>query len=99
MDAYTAEQSIQETDQAYQELLKFVREHASDTEAHEAERGIFKRLIPLGLAAMKLYFAEKGTGDVGPVWCDPATDKEFPRERREPRKRDYFSLFGKLGER
>ena len=67
MDALDVEMSIAEGEQALQALLSFARESASQLEAHEAEQGIFKRLLPIGLAAMKLYFAQRGTGDVGPA--------------------------------
>jgi hypothetical protein len=43
---------------------------------------------------MRLYFAQRGTGDVG-----PAVEREdavvLPREGKL-RERDYFSIFGKL---
>lgn len=94
MEAYEVEASIAEGEQALQALLSFVRENAGQIEAHEAEKGIFKRLMPLGLAALRLYFAERGTGDVG-----PAVEREdgvvLPREGKL-RERDYFSIFGKL---
>ena len=67
MDALDVETSIAEGEQALQALLQFAREDAGKLEAHEAEKGIFKRLLPIGLAAMKLYFAQRGTGDVGPA--------------------------------
>jgi len=54
MDALDVEMSIAEGEQALQALLKFAREEAGTLEAHEAEKGIFKRLLPIGLAAMKL---------------------------------------------
>ena len=57
MDALDVEMSIAEGEQALQALLKFAREEAGTLEAHEAEKGIFKRLLPIGLAAMKRYFA------------------------------------------
>jgi hypothetical protein len=65
LDALDVEMSIAEGEQALQVLLKFVSESAGKLEAHEAEKGIFKRLLPIGLAAMKLYFAQRGTGDLG----------------------------------
>ena len=73
---------------------KFARESAGTLEAHEAEKGIFKRLLPMGLAAMKLYFAQRGTGDVGPA-ITRADGVILPREQTL-RGRDYFSLFGKF---
>jgi len=63
-------------------------------DAHEMEEAIFKKLIPIGQAALKTYFAEKGTGDVG---------EEIQREdgvilNREwgMRSRIYSSIFGEI---
>ena len=94
MDALDVEVSIAEGEQALQALMPFAREQAGKLEAHEAEQGIFKRLLPIGLAAMKLYFAQRGTGDVGPA-LRRADGMLLPRERKL-RGRDYFSLFGKF---
>jgi hypothetical protein len=94
MDALEVETSIAEGEQALQALLTFTRETAGKLEAHEAEKGIFKRLLPIGLAAMKLYFAQRGTGDAGPV-VTRADGVLLPREQ-QLRGRDYFSLFGKF---
>lgn len=94
MDTLDVETSIAEGEQALQALLTFARANAGKLEAHEAEKGIFKRLLPIGLAAMKLYFAQRGTGDVGPA-VTRADGVLLPREHRL-RERDYFSLFGKF---
>ena len=94
MDALDVEISIAEGEQALQALLQFARESAETLEAHEAEKGIFKRLLPIGLAAMKLYFAQQGTGDVGPA-VTRADNVRLPRET-QLRGRDDFSLFGKF---
>ena len=94
MEALEVEMSIAEGEQALQALLQFVRESAGKLEAHEAEKGIFKRLLPIGLAAMQLYFAQRGTGDVGPA-VTRADGVILPREQTL-RGRDYFSLFGKF---
>ena len=94
MEAYEVEASIAEGEQALQALLSFVQEKAGELEAHEAEKGILKRLMPLGLAAMRVYFAERGTGEVG-----PGVEREdgvvLVREG-QLRERAYFSLFGKI---
>jgi hypothetical protein len=92
MEALDVEMSIAEGEQALQALLKFARDQAGRLEAHEAEKGIFKRLLPIGLAAMKLYFAQRGTGDVGPAVMR-VDGLLLPREK-QLRGRDYFSLFG-----
>ena len=34
-------------------------------EAYEIEKEIFKRVMKIGLTAMKGYFAVQGTGDIG----------------------------------
>jgi hypothetical protein len=94
MDALEVEMSIAEGEQALQALLKFVHESAGTLEAHEAEKSIFKRLLPIGLAAMKRYFAQRGTGDLG-AGVTRADGMLLPRET-QLRARDYFSLFGKF---
>ena len=94
MDAIDVETSIAEGEKALQTLLKFVSESAGTLEAHEAEKGIFKRLLPIGLAAMKLYFAPRGTGDLGAA-VTRADGMLLPRET-QLRARDYCSLFGKF---
>jgi hypothetical protein len=94
MEALDVEMRIAEGEPARQALLQCVREHAGKLEAHEAEQGIFTRLVPIGLAAMKLSFAQRGTGDVGPAVMR-ADGVVLPRERTL-RGRDYFSLFGKF---
>jgi hypothetical protein len=95
MEAFDVEASIAEGEDALQALLSFVREQAGQLEAHEVEKGIFKRLLPLGLAAVRLYFAERGTGEVG-----SAVEREdgvVLEQEGQLRERTYFSLFGKLG--
>jgi len=94
MEALEVETSIAEGEQALQALITFVRDNAGKLAAHEAEQGIFKRLLPIGLAAMKLYFAQRGPGDVGPA-VTRADGMLLPREQKL-RGRDYFSIFGKF---
>jgi hypothetical protein len=92
MDALDVEMRIAEGEQALQALLKCVAESADQLEAHAAEKGICKRLLPIGLAAMKLYFAQRGTGDVGPA-IRQADGARLPREKRR-RGRDDCSIVG-----
>lgn len=94
MAALDVETSIAEGEQALQALIALVRENAGQRAAHEAEQGIFKRLLPMGLAAMKRYFAQRGTGDMGPA-VTRADGVLLPREQKL-RGRDYFSIFGKF---
>src|ERR1700752_3470349 len=92
MDARDVETSRAEGAQALQALMQFAREYAGTLEAHDAEKGIFKRLLPIGLAAMKRYCAPRGTGDVGPA-ITRADHVRLPREQTL-RGRDYVSRFG-----
>jgi hypothetical protein len=92
MDALDVEMSSAEGEQALQALLKCVNERASTREAHEAEKSLFKRLLPMGLAAMKRDFAQRGTGDRGAA-VTRADGRRLPRER-QLRARDDCSLFG-----
>jgi hypothetical protein len=92
MAALDVETSIAEGEQALQTLLKCVSESAGTLEAHEAEKGIFTRLLPMGGAAMTLYFAQRGTGDLGAA-VTRADGMRLPRET-QLRAHDYVSLFG-----
>ncbi len=92
MEALDVETSRAEGDQALQALLTFVRENAGKLAAHEAEQGICKRLLPIGLAAMQLSFAQRGPGDGGPA-VTRADGVLLPREQ-QLRGRDSFAIFG-----
>lgn len=92
LDALEVEMRIAEGEQALQARLKCVTERANPLEAHEAAQGIFKRRLPLGLAAMQLSCAQRGTGDVGPA-ITRADGEMLPREK-PLRGRDDVSLFG-----
>lgn len=92
MEALDVETSRAEGEQALQALITLVRENAGQHAAHEAEQGIFKRLLPMGLAAMQRSFAQGGTGDVGPA-VTRADGVLLPREQKL-RGRDSFSIFG-----
>jgi hypothetical protein len=94
MEAREVAMSIAAGEQALQALLQFVRERAGTLEAHEAEQGIFKRLLPIGVAAMPLYCAQRRTGEVGPA-VTRADGVILPREQTL-RGRDDFSLVGKF---
>jgi hypothetical protein len=92
MEALEVALSIAEGEPALQALLHCVRESAGKLEAHEAEQGIFTRRLPIGLAAMPRYVAQRGTGAVGPA-VTRADGGVLPREHAL-RGRDDCSLFG-----
>jgi hypothetical protein len=92
MDVLDVETSSAAGEQALQALRQCARESAGTLEAHAAETGIFTRRLPMGLAAMKLYFAQRGTGDIGPAIAR-ADGVILPREQTL-RGRDDCSRFG-----
>jgi hypothetical protein len=92
MDAREVETRIAAGEQALQARLTCAREAAGKLEAHAAEQGLFTRLLPMGMAAMQWYVAQRGTGAVGPV-VTRADGVLRPRE--QPRRgRDDCSLCG-----
>jgi hypothetical protein len=92
MDAREVETSIAAGEQALEALRKCAREPAGTLEAHAAETGLVKRWRPMGLAAMKRYGAQRGTGDRGPA-ITRADGVLLTRETTR-RGRDYCSRFG-----
>jgi hypothetical protein len=65
MKALSLERSICEGNHEVKELFEFVAKNAGDLNAYQMEQAMFARVMQIGLAAMKCYFAAKGTGDVG----------------------------------
>ncbi len=83
---------LQELCEEFESMLHYVQ-HSENETAYAAERTIFKRLLKLGHSLMVLFFAlqaercsrtalETETGDVLPYHSE--------------KKRDYYSIFGKL---
>lgn len=77
------------------ELTDYVRAQARESgAAHEVEKGIWKRVLQLGLWALHHFFACAGDGDVG-------AEVDLPDGRRvrrwpELQVRQYHSVFGAL---
>lgn len=94
MQPYSVEQSIIEGEVEVKELFEYAQNNAAQFEAYEMERAVFARLMRIGLAAMKCYFAEKGTGDVGDE-LQLENGKILKKETRI-HGRNYFSIFGKI---
>ena len=75
------------------ELAAYVRQAAAaGTPAHEAEHGIWTRILAVGHQALGLFFHLQGTGDVGETVAlsDGTTAHRLPRTHR----RTYRSVFG-----
>ena len=94
MEAYDVEKSVAESEATFQGIVELVKNSALGWQAHEAERHIFFQLLMLGLALLKVYFAKRGTGDVGPAIKRP--DEALLVREKSPRECHYFSIFGKV---
>ena len=76
------------------ELFEFVKDSVATMDAYTIEQNIFFGILAIGLSAMKGYFAEKGTGDVG---CSLELEDGTALKRQKPIfPKNYFSIFGKF---
>jgi hypothetical protein len=94
MKALSIERSMCEGERDVKELFEFVNKNAEVFTAYHMEQDIFARVMQIGLAAMKSYFAAKGTGDVGEELTLP--NGTVATKTVGLRGRDYFSVFGKF---
>ncbi len=94
MEAYDAELTAAEARDDLESIIAFVEGKAERLEAHEMERGIFSRMLALGRTLMKMYFAKRGTGDVGAGIIE--TGGRILKRSKGLFERTYFSIFGKL---
>jgi hypothetical protein len=94
MSPYSIEQSIFEGEMGVKQLFEFVSNNAEQMDSYTMEKNIFARLMSIGLSAMKGYFAEKGTGDIGDVV--QLEDGGILKKETRDLNKNYFSVFGKV---
>ncbi|EFK10998.1 conserved hypothetical protein [delta proteobacterium NaphS2] len=94
MPAYSMEESLLEGHVEVKKLFEFVEDNAASMDAYTMEQNIFFKILAIGLSAMKGYFAQKGTGDVGASL--DLEDGTVLKRQKSPSDRNYFSVFGKL---
>lgn len=94
MKAYNIECCADEIRNYAEDVIRFVKSKARKSEAHEVERGIFSLILSIGLGAMKLYFAECGTGNCGKTVL--AADGRLLPRSKGLFERAYFCIFGKF---
>ena len=95
MSAYSIEEMVLEGHMEVKELFEFVKNNAEAMDAYSMEQNIFDRVMGIGLTAMKGYFAEKGTGDIGDVLeLEGGTTL---KKKKMLLWKNYFSVFGKFG--
>jgi hypothetical protein len=65
---------------------------------HQVEEIIFRDVLKIGLAMLRVFLASSGNGDVGPTLTLPGGDPDEPPQvlprLDSPRSRPYLSLFG-----
>ncbi|PIE63039.1 MAG: hypothetical protein CSA25_02290, partial [Desulfobacter postgatei] len=66
MRAISNEKCISEGKLGLQNLFEFVNQNAESMPAYEMEKNIFQLALKIALSGMKYFFAQKGTGDIGP---------------------------------
>ncbi len=94
MPAYSMEEMLLEGQREVKELFEFVINNADAMDAYSIEKAIFSRIMGIGLAAMKGYFAKKGAGDRGDVL--QLEDGTSLKKEKRLLEKNYFSVFGKF---
>jgi hypothetical protein len=94
MEAYDAECCAGEIRDGAEKIIAFVTSKANRMEAHQVERAVFSLVLRIGLAAMRFYFAERGTGDVGAAIIE--TGGRVLKRSKGLFVCAYFSIFGKI---
>ena len=89
-----AEPIIAQVQQEFQDLLTYVTGPASSAQtAYAVERTLFRRLLALGAALLRLFFITRAAvRPAGPV-CGP---DGTPLGYHDQRRTTYYSVFGKL---
>jgi hypothetical protein len=94
MRAISTEKSISDGNLELQKLFEFIRENAPESKSYDIEKQIFSSVLKVGFYAMQYFFAEKGTGDVGPTL--KLDNGKILEKESCLRGRDYYSIFGKF---
>jgi hypothetical protein len=93
MTEVAAFDNLEELTEMERDLTTFVRQAAIDgVAAHEAEKGIWQRILAMGRQALGQFLAMQGDGDVGETIETP--DGKELRRLTEPHRRTYRSIFG-----
>ena len=91
---YSLEGSMLEGKLEVNQLFEYIDKNAQSMDAYQMEQEIYSRIRKIGLAAMKGYFAVKGTGDIGEVL--ELKDGIILKKESSLRPKGYFSVFGKF---
>jgi hypothetical protein len=90
----TPDQIVQQMHGDFQDLISYVRDADAHTRtATEVERTLFRRLLALGLALLRLFFLTRAAA---PQDAPCASTNGLPLPAHDHRPITYFSVFGKL---
>lgn len=85
---------IQEIRADFEQMLDFVMgEKARSAKADEIERGLFSMLLALGFQLLLLFFTTRSQACSRDTYKD---DQGHELPYQQDKKRDYFSIFGKM---
>ncbi len=87
------EKKLMQAGQEFNELLEYVTDRSRDLEIHDAEHGIFRRLLSLGRTLLELFVASVGDGDLRPTVLD-GDGRVY--QYRKCSSRQYLSIFGQI---
>jgi hypothetical protein len=90
----TKETELLKAQTQFEEMVEFLRRASKDElRIDELERGLWRRLLAMGLAMLETFVAEAGDGDVGETI---EQDGQTLRRLDATRERRYVSIFGAL---
>lgn len=78
----------------FSELLTYTTDAVCTTELHDFEKNVFEQLQKLGLALMKNFIANSGTGY--DAHNPPVNETNQPLRYKGSKESPYFSIFGEL---
>lgn len=85
---------IQDIRQEFEMLIEYVTgEQAQKVTADQMERSLFSLLLAVGAKLLQLFFVVRSEGCCRET-LETAQGQKLPYDR--DRKRDYFSIFGKI---
>jgi hypothetical protein len=89
-----SEQIVQQIRQDFQDLMEYVMGDGSQTRtAYEVELTLFRRLLALGKALLRLFFVRRAAvRPIEPVYAPDGTELKY----QSLRPTTYFSVFGKV---
>jgi len=87
------EKTVMQAHEQFNDLLEYATIGSAGSEIHDAEFGIFRRLLGLGRTLLEVFVASSGRCDLGPTVQD---QDGRAYEYRRSSSRQYLSIFGQI---